>query len=111
VNYETILVLYVPEVGIGFPVDALRAYSKFVSPRSYLIVLGTVLGQPWLGYSKRWYLFAIDTFLPDSGFKIDAGWDQDPLSTCAFGYLRRVDAGAKYDASPDQLDTFESNLA
>jgi cephalosporin hydroxylase len=109
---ENVMVLYAPEPGVGRPYDALVAFSKFVSLRSYLIFLGTVLGQPWLGYSRNWFQFTIQKFLPDSGFKIDAVWDQEPLTACYSGYLRRVEmAPKKYDPSLDQLDTFESTPA
>jgi len=105
-------VLYAPEADKPIASEGLQAYSNFVSPRSYLIYLGTVLGQPWLGYSKYWHLFTIDRFLPGSGFKIDPAFDQEPLTVCSSGYLRRVESGSKkYDASLDQLDNFESTSA
>jgi hypothetical protein len=86
----------------------MHAYSKFVSNGSYLIFLGTALGQPWLGYSKNWYLASIFKFVASSSFRIEPAWERQLLSTCASGYLRRVDEPGKYDASLDQLDIFES---
>jgi hypothetical protein len=69
----------------------LAAYARFVSYRSYLIFLGTVLGQPWLGYSNRWYLSAIRRFLASGApFVIDDSCDQQLISFCASGYLRRT---------------------
>lgn len=108
---EAVMVLYAPEAGVGRPFDALQAFSKFVSVRSYLVFLGTVLGQPWLGYSRNWYQFVIQRLLSESEFRMDAVWDQEPLTACATGYLRRVDARQKYDASLDQLEIFESSPA
>ena len=55
--------------------------------------------------------FTIEKFLPGSEFKIDTVWDQEPFTTCSSGYLRRVETRAKYDASLDQLDNFESTSA
>ena len=105
---ETVLVLYAPAAGVAHPLETLQAYSKFVTFRSYLIFLGTVFGQPWLGYSKNWYLANINKFVAASSFKIETVWDRQLLSTCSSGYLRRVDANDKYDPSLDQLDIFES---
>jgi cephalosporin hydroxylase len=88
---ESILVLFEPAPDDLMPSDMLAAYARFVSYRSYLIFLGTVLGQPWLGYSNRWYLAAIHRFLASGApFVIDRSHDQQLLSFCAGGYLRRT---------------------
>jgi hypothetical protein len=104
---ETVLVLYEPAPGVFHPLQTLHAYAQFVSFRSYLVFLGTVLGQPWLGYSKHWYMMNIRKFVLSSSFRVEAFWDLHPLSICASGYLRRVENIAKYDASLDELDAFE----
>jgi cephalosporin hydroxylase len=88
---ETTLVLFEPAPDDLIPLDMLAAYARFVSYRSYLIFLGTVLGQPWLGYSNRWYLSAIRRFLAGGApFVIDHSCDQQLISFCASGYLRRT---------------------
>jgi len=106
---ERVLVLYAPAPGVLHPGDTVAAYAKFVSQRSYLIFLGTVLGQPWLGYSAHWFVFGIQRFLASTrAFKIDTSWDRQVLTSCASGYLLRVDAPGKYDDALDQLEQFES---
>jgi cephalosporin hydroxylase len=91
---ETTLVLFEPAQDDLIPVDRLAAYARFVSYRSYLIFLGTVLGHPWLGYSNRWYLTAIRRFLARGApFVIDYSRDQQLISFCASGYLRRTRIG------------------
>jgi hypothetical protein len=88
---ESILVLVEAPADDLVPADLLAAYARFVSFRSYLIVLGTVLGQPWLGYSNRWYLTAIRRFLAGGApFVIEHSHDQQLISFCASGYLRRT---------------------
>lgn len=105
---ETTLVLYAPAAGVAHPLNTLNEYAKFVSFRSYLIFLGTVFGQPWLGYSKNWYLANINKFVAASAFEIEMVWDRQLLSTCSSGYLRRVAVNDRYDPSLDQLNIFES---
>jgi cephalosporin hydroxylase len=91
---ETTLVLFEPAPDDLIPVDMLSAYARFVSYRSYLVFLGTVLGQPWLGYSNRWYLSAIRRFLAGGApFVIDDSCDQQLISMCASGYLLRTRPG------------------
>jgi cephalosporin hydroxylase len=88
---ETSLVLFEPAPDDFMPVDMLTAYARFVSYRSYLVFVGTVLGQPWLGYSNRWNLTAIRRFLASGApFVIDHSLDQQLISTCVSGYLRRT---------------------
>jgi cephalosporin hydroxylase len=88
---EATLVLFEPAPEDLMPVDMLAAYARFVSYRSYLVFVGTVLGQPWLGYSNRWYLTAIRRFLAGGApFVIDHSYDQQLTSICASGYLRRT---------------------
>ncbi len=109
---ERTLVLYVPGAQDVLPIEPLRAYARFVSMRSYLIVLGTVFGQPWLGYSSYWFQAAIRSFVAGAPFVIERGWNQHLITTSPGGYLRRVSAGddAGYDASLDQLNAFEESL-
>jgi cephalosporin hydroxylase len=87
---ESVLVLLSPRPEDYFPLDALRAYSRFVSFGSYLIVLRTVLGQPWLGYSKYRLKRAIHKFLTGSDFVIDETCTQHMISACSEGFLARV---------------------
>ena len=86
--------LFEPSPDDLIPAEMLSAYARFVSYRSYLIFLGTVLGQPWLGYSNRWYLSAIRRFLAGGApFVVDDSCDQQLISMCASGYLLRTRAG------------------
>ena len=87
---ESVLVLFSRRAEDFFPLEELRAYARFVSFGSYLIVLRTVLGQPWLGYSKYWLRRAIHLFLQESDFAIDETRTQHLLSVCSGGYLARV---------------------
>jgi cephalosporin hydroxylase len=88
---EVILVLFAPDAGDFMPFDTLRAYAAFVSPRSYLVFLGTALGQPWLGYSQHWYVTAIRRLLDTEPFAIDRGCNPHLVSTSPFGYLQRIE--------------------
>ena len=87
---ERVLVLFTPDAGDHFPIAALRAYARFVSPRSYLVFLGSVFGQPWLGYSRNWYLKAIRTLVAEAPFAIDETWNQHLITTCPCGFLQRI---------------------
>ena len=107
---ESTLVLYQPDSGNAALVTSrLHAYSRLVSYRSYLIFLGSVFGQPWLGYSSNWYLAAIRAFVADSPFVIDESWTRQWVTTCPSGYLRRVDgrtSSLAYDPGLDNFDEF-----
>lgn len=107
---ESTLVLYQPDSGNAASVTArLQAYSRLVSYRSYLIFLGSVFGQPWLGYSSNWYLAAIRAFVADSPFVIDHSWTRQWVTVCPSGYLRKVDgrtSSLAYDQSLDRFDEF-----
>jgi cephalosporin hydroxylase len=88
---ETTVVLFEPAPDDPMPVDMLTAYARLVSYRSYLVFVGTVLGQPWLGYSNRWYMAAIRQFLASGApFVIDHSFDEQLVSVCAGGYLHRT---------------------
>jgi len=87
---ENVLVLFAPREHDYAPIESLRFYASLVSCRSYLIVLGTVFGQPWLGYSKYWFLNAIKTIVEDSGLVIDHSRNRQLVTTCPSGYLQRI---------------------
>jgi len=87
---ENVLVLFAPESHDYIPVDCLRLYAGLVSCRSYLIFLGTVFGQPWLGYSKYWFLRAIKTVVAEGGLVIDHSRNRQLVTTCPSGYLQRI---------------------
>jgi cephalosporin hydroxylase len=87
---EDVLVLFTPLAHDHLPVESLRAYGRFVSRRSYLIFLGSVFGQPWLGYSKNWYLTAIKTFVGETSFVIDESRNRQLVTTCPKGFLQRL---------------------
>jgi cephalosporin hydroxylase len=108
---EDVLVLFAPQDNDYLPIDSIRAYAQFVSYGSYFIFLGTVFGQPWLAYSKNWYLTAIRKFIEyGAPFKIDSTRDRGILSLCVSGYLKRVCAFTtvwRYDPDLDRLDVQE----
>jgi cephalosporin hydroxylase len=87
---ESVLVLFSRGHDDFFVLEPLRAYARFVSFGSYLVVLRTVLGQPWLGYSKHWLRRAIHLFLQGSDFVMDETRTQHLISVCLSGYLARV---------------------
>lgn len=87
---ENVLVLFAPGNHDYTPIEPLRAYAGFVSVRSYLIVLGSVFGQPWLGYSKFWLESAIKTLVREAPFVIDHSRNQQLVTTSPNGYLQRV---------------------
>lgn len=102
---ENVLVLHAAN-GSTLNASSLQAWGALVSHRSWLICLGTLFGQPWLGYSTRQHLQAIREFIGDHpGFVIDRSWNRQLLSTCPCGYLRRVGGAvtaASYDAVLDE---------
>jgi cephalosporin hydroxylase len=102
---ENVLVLHAPSGGT-LAAASLQAWGALVSHRSWLICLGTLFGQPWLGYSTRQHLQAIREFTGDNpGFVIDRSWNRQLLSTCPCGYLRRVGGAVtatSYDAALDE---------
>ena len=104
---ESVMVLLSPNSGeVAQLVSEIQSYSRYVSYRSYLVVLGTVFGQPWLGYSSNWYLAAIRRFVASSPFAMDASMDRHWVTTSPCGYLRRVGgriSAADYDPSLDDL--------
>jgi cephalosporin hydroxylase/glycosyltransferase involved in cell wall biosynthesis len=104
---ETVLVLHATGLAETFSPASLQAYAALVSHRSYLICLGTLFGQPWLGYSSHQHLQAIRDFSAgDSPFVIDRSWNRQLISTCPSGYLRKVGGAvtaANYDPALDIL--------
>lgn len=87
---ESVMVLYAPLPGEHIPLDGLRAYTRFVSCRSYLIFLGSVFGQPWLGYSQNWFQKALRALTEEAPFVIDYSRDRHLITTCPMGYLQRT---------------------
>ena len=104
---ETVLVLHATGASESFSVASLQAYGALVSYRSYLVCLGTLFGQPWLGYSSRQHLLTIREFTNGySPFVIDRGLTRQLISTCPSGYLRKVGGAIdanNYDASLDEF--------
>jgi cephalosporin hydroxylase len=104
---EHVLVLYAPRAGDHFPIDTLRAYSRFVSCRSYLIFLGSAFGQPLLGYSKNWFLKAIQILASEAPFAIDLSRNQHLITTCPKGYLQRIGGFA---SAADDIDLSDLSI-
>jgi GT2 family glycosyltransferase len=69
---------------------ALHAYSEFVSLRSYLVVVGSAFGQPWLGYARAWTMKAINSFVDVSPFAIDRMRTKHLITACPLGFLQRI---------------------
>lgn len=87
---EKVLVLFAPGNHEYIPFESLRLYTGLVSRRSYFVFLGTVFGQPWIGYSKFWYLSAIEAVVAGSDFVIDHSRNRQLVTTCPSGYLQRI---------------------
>jgi cephalosporin hydroxylase len=102
---ENVLVLFAPRDRDYTPIEPLRAYAGFVSCRSYLIFLGTVFGQPWLGYSKYWFQAAIKTLVREVPFVIDHSRNQQLVTTCPNGYLLRIPSNLP-DGNDNAIDDF-----
>lgn len=104
---ESVLVLYATTVADQFHIDTLRAYADLVSHRSYLICLGTLLGQPWLGYSRHQHMQTVQALVRSQpAFVIDRSRQRQLLTVSPSGYLRRVGGAATaatYDPSLDEL--------
>ncbi|MGH8156484.1 MAG: CmcI family methyltransferase [Rhodanobacter sp.] len=109
---ETVLVLHAAGSAVGFSNESLQAYGALVSYRSYLVCLGTLFGQPWLGYSIHQHMQTIREFTRgDSPFVVDRSWTRQLISTCPGGYLRKIGGAVtavSYDAT---LDTFTPEAA
>lgn len=107
---ETVLVLHAAGDENHFCSATLAAWGELVSHRSYLICVGTVFGQPWLGYSTRQHYKTLREFTePNRMFVIDRSWTRQLITTCPYGYLRKIGGGlnaATYDGS---LDAFVAN--
>lgn len=104
---ETVLILYSADPAQHFSLAALQAYGKLVSCRSYLICLGTVFGQPWLGYSNRQPLKIIREFTDtNASFAVDRSWNKQLISTCPSGYLRKIGPIASANQYDHSLDEF-----
>jgi len=111
---ETVLVLHAAGPAPSFSLATLQAYGALVSHRSYLICLGTLFGQPWLGYSSHQHLQTIHEFTSgDSPFVIDRDWNRQLITTCPSGYLRKVGGAvtaANYDGALDELALDQPSL-
>ncbi len=105
---ESVLVLHASDPATGFSVATLRDWGELVSFRSYLACLGTLFGQPFLGYSQHQHLRAIRQLVAgDAPFVIDHSRNRQLISTCPSGYLRKVGGmltAANYDSALDDLD-------
>lgn len=106
---ETVLVLHAAGDAGRFNGATLAAWGKLVSHRSYMICVGTVFGQPWLGYSTRQHYKTLREFTEGNPmFVIDRSWTRQLITTCPYGYLRKIGGGvnaASYDAALDELGT------
>jgi cephalosporin hydroxylase/glycosyltransferase involved in cell wall biosynthesis len=109
---ESVLVLYDVTRSETFSSASLQAYGALVSYRSYLVCLGTLFGQPWLGYSNREPLQIVREFARNGSFVIDRSWNRQLISTCPFGYLRKIGetvTATHYDLALDELPCTSSS--
>lgn len=95
---EHVLVVLQPAAGDTLPAPLLRAWARHVSLRSYLVCLNTTSGQPWLGYSTRFWLKAIKLLLDEGEFVPDHALTGQIITTCAWGFLQRIAARAAEEA-------------
>jgi len=93
-----VVVLYQMPRGDTRLLDALCAYGEFVSLRSYLVVLGSGHGQPWLGYATAWPQKALNSFVGMRSFAIDQSRTAHLLTACPMGFLQRIGPIASGDA-------------
>lgn len=104
---ETVLVLHAAGDARHFNRPTLTAWGELVSHRSYMICVGTVFGQPWLGYSTRQHYKTLREFTEGNPmFVIDRSWTRQLITTCPYGYLRKIGGGvnaANYDAALDDF--------
>ncbi len=87
---EKVLVLVQPGVDDFLPTDLIANYGDLVSYRGYMVVLNTVYGQPFLGYSQYWFRKAITQLVQTGRFTVDEARNPHLISTCAMGYLQRT---------------------
>ncbi len=84
------VVFYAPRPQDALPIPELHAYAEFVSIRSYLVVVGSAIGQPWLGYSRAWTMKAINSFADVAPFAIDYTRTRHLITSCPLGFLQRI---------------------
>jgi cephalosporin hydroxylase len=104
---EVVLVLHAAGGEQSFSLASLQAWGKLVSYRSFLICVGTVFGQPWLGYSSRQHFKTVRDFTEsDAQFINDRRWTSQLFTTCPYGYLRKIGGSitaTTYDAALDEI--------
>ncbi len=86
---ETV-VFYRPWPGDGSTLNTLRTYAEFVSLRSYLVCVGSAMGQPWLGYARTWTMNAITQFTEQAPFTVDTNRTAHFITSCPNGFLQRI---------------------
>ena len=88
---ERTLVLFSVYDPTDFRVGQLATYSRFVTEESYLVVLRTVLGHPWIGYSRLRARDAVRELVRiDPNLVVDETWDRNVLTWCPSGFVRRL---------------------
>lgn len=98
---ERSMVLFGVHDPTDFRVGQLATYSKFVSEGCYLILLRTVLGEPWIGYARLHALDAVRELVTiDPALTIDETWERNVLTSCASGFVLRRPASALQPNSP-----------
>ena len=104
---EHVLVIYSPDADSQLPVDGLALYSQLVTFGSYLIVLKTAFGRPWLGYARSsLYRAIVRLTQSDPSLVIDRTLSRHFVTTSPSGFVRRVlspQTFRQYDESVDDL--------
>lgn len=85
----SVLVLFEPAAGDWLPHASLGGWGGLVTPGNWMVVLRTAIGQPWLGYSHNRSAMAARRLGKGPDFETDLSWQQQIITLCPFGYLRR----------------------
>lgn len=111
--YDRILVLYSISAASRFSPTSLSPYARLVSPGSYLAVLGTARGRPFIGYSTYDAGAVLRKMMEGlGGFAIDYSWEHRHVFIASPGgfLLRGVDmAGARNEAIDHEFSTGETS--
>ena len=95
------MVIYRPRPGDEATLDTMHTYAGFVSLRSYLVCVGSAIGQPWLGYARSWTMNAITQFTRQAPFAIDTSRTAHFITSCPNGFLQRIGPVASAESNTD----------
>ena len=102
---ENVVVLYCAGERAGLPIEQLREAARYLSVGSYLVFLNTAGGQPYLGYSRQWKRKAVQILTAETpDLVIDRSWEAHFVTSCPWGYVRRLGGPRPYDAMLNDLE-------